>query len=94
MAKINFSHEITERRDHGRVVVNQEMVITVDFEPSNDSFEVEEVNLFQDGKHIAEISKLLDKAEGNPLQSILEAIDWAQVYAESMEPSELENQRS
>lgn len=80
MAKLSFSHEIIESRKNGRV--QQEMIVTVDYDPSEDTVDEIEVHIYQGGKHLAEISKLLDKAEGSPLYTIIESINWRSIYAD------------
>lgn len=82
MAKLRFTHDITERRNFGKKVVNQQMEVVVDYDPSTHGIDIDSVNIYQDREMVIEISKLLDKAEGNPLTTIIEAIDWNQVYAE------------
>jgi len=77
--KLEHTHEITERRKNG--VVNQRMTIRVDYDHKEDSISDIEVFIFQDGVKL-EISKLLDKAEGDPLCVMIEAIDWQQLAAE------------
>lgn len=82
MAKLTFTHEITERRNFGKTIVNQTMEIVADYDLSERSLDIEAVNIYQDGVFVAEVSKLLDKAEGNPLTTIIEAIDWDELAAE------------
>ncbi len=92
MAKLTFSHQITEKRKFGQLVVNQTMVVSADYDPEDGGIDNIEVDIYQEGKHVAEISKLLDKAEGNPLITIIEAINWGELYADSKaEPPEEEN---
>lgn len=80
MAKLTHSHNITEKRDFGKTVVNQSMEIKVDYNPQDESIEVLNVNISQNGVFICEISKLLHKAEGFPLQSMIDTIDWPMIY--------------
>jgi hypothetical protein len=80
MAKLTHSHQITEKRDFGKTVVNQLMQIEVDYNAEDESIEVLNVFIFQDGKFICEISKLLHKAEGSPLSAIIDSIEWAMIY--------------
>ena len=78
--KLEYTHEVTERRKiYG--TINQYMTIRVDYDPKEDSISDIEVFVIQDGIRI-EISKLLDKAEGDPLCQMIEAIDWRQLAAE------------
>ena len=77
--KLEYTHEITERRKKG--VVNQTMIIRVDYDSKEDSISDIEVFVTQAGVTL-EISKLLDKAEGDPLCQMIEAIDWRQLAAE------------
>lgn len=79
--KLTFSHQIIERRRFA--TVTQELFISVDYDPEEDSIGDIEVSIFQDRKFMVEVSKLLDKAEGNPLLAIVEAIDWRQLWAET-----------
>jgi len=85
MAKLTFSHQISEKRNFGKITVNQTMDVCADYNPEDGSIDNIEVHIYQEGKHIAEISKLLDKAEGNPLITIIEAINWDELYAASKE---------
>ena len=84
MAKLTHYHDITEKRNFGKETVNQRMETVVDYDPSDDSIQVSEVNIYQNGVKVCEISKLLDKAEGEPLIAIIEAVNWQQMYAEEM----------
>ena len=78
--KLEYTHEVTERRKiYG--TINQYMTIRVDYDPKEDSISDIEVFITQDGVTM-EISKLLDKAEGDPLCQMIEAIDWRQLAAE------------
>ena len=77
--KLEYVHGITERRKH--VLVSQTMIIRVDYDSKEDSISDIEVFVIQDGIRM-EISKLLDKAEGDPLCQMIEAIDWRQLAAE------------
>ena len=79
--KLEYVHEITERRKNGRVTINQTMTIRVDYDHKEDSISDIEVFVTQAGVTL-EISKLLDKAEGDPLCQMIEAIDWRQLAAE------------
>lgn len=83
--KLYFTHSISEGRDFGTKTVHQDMVISVDYDPVENSYQYPEVSILQDGKFLCEISKLLDKAEGGPLVEMLEAIDWRSLYYEQME---------
>lgn len=78
--KLEYTHEITERRKiYG--TINQYMTIRVDYDPKEDSISDVQVFVTQ-GEVTLEISKLLDKAEGDPLCVMIEAIDWRQLAAE------------
>lgn len=94
MTKLSYWHDITEKREFGKVIVNQRLEIKVDYEYENLHIEVTEVNLYQNGVFVAEISKLLDKAEGNPLNVMLENINWEDVYQDSKEESVVEKPSS
>lgn len=87
MPQVKFSHNISERR--GSVCVNQEMVVTVNYDPFTEEVEIETVDVYQGGNHVCEISSLLDDAEGSPLSKIMEAIDWKEQYASQYEPAEM-----
>lgn len=76
--KLKHTYYITEKRLFGKVTVNQEMVIQVDYD--GETIDNVEVLLFENGKYKCEISKLLDEAK--VLDVILEAIDWNQLYHE------------
>lgn len=82
MAKLSFTHWITEKRDFGKKTVNQRMDILVDYDPQTEDVEVDAVYIFEGSIKLAEISKLLDKAEGDPLYAMVNAIDWKQMYYE------------
>ena len=78
--KLEYTHEITERRKiYG--TINQYMTIRVDYDPKEDSISDVQVFVTQ-GEVTLEISKLLDKAEGDPLCQMIEAIDWQQLASE------------
>lgn len=77
--KLEYTHEVTERRKiYG--TINQYMTIRVDYDPKEDSISDVQVFVTQ-GEVTLEISKLLDKAEGDPLCQMIEAIDWRQLAA-------------
>ncbi len=78
--KLSFTHGITERRLNGKLI-NQEMIVKCLYDYEEDSTDDIEVHIYQDGKHVAEISKLLGKAEGDPLSVMIEAINWQEVAA-------------
>ena len=78
--KLEYTHEITERRKNG-LAVDSKMTIRVDYDSKEDSIDDVEVFITQYGVTM-EISKLLDKAEGDPLCQMIEAIDWRQLAAE------------
>lgn len=80
MMRLQFSHQVTEKRIFGKVTVKQEMVVSADYDRSDDSIDNVEVHLYENGSFVAEISKLLDKAEGNPLATMIEAINWNELY--------------
>ena len=79
--KLEYVHGITERRKND--LVSQTMIIRVDYDRKEDSISDPEVFIIQDGVKL-EISKLLDKADGDPLCVMIEAIDWQQLAAEQM----------
>ena len=78
--KLEYTHEVTERRKNG-IAVDSKMTIRVDYDSKEDSISDIEVFVTQ-GEVTLEISKLLDKAEGDPLCQMIEAIDWRQLAAE------------
>ncbi|MBA3673468.1 MAG: hypothetical protein H0W75_00675 [Chitinophagaceae bacterium] len=80
VVKLKQITDITEKRDFGKSIVNQSLEIEVSYDSSDESFELEYVWLYQDGVRLAEISKLLHKAEGNPLEHTLSQIDWRELY--------------
>lgn len=85
--KLMHQHFINEKRDFGRTVVNQIMYVIVEYNKAHHEVEdVIGVEVWENGKCM-EISKLLDKAEGNPLSEIIDAIDWED-YAEQYEEFE------
>lgn len=83
MKTISFVHHITEKRNFGQEVVVQSLEVTVDYDPEENKLDIRYVRLYENGKHIAEISKLLDQAEGQPLLVMIEAIDWDSLYKQS-----------
>lgn len=83
MAKLTWTHQITQKKNFGQTVINQEMVLTVDYDPKELSIDVDKIEVFQNGVLVAEISKLLDNAEGDPLKAMIESIDWHQLYFET-----------
>ena len=81
--QLTYFHEIIENRGTQRV--KQSMLITVEYFIEDDTFEVQSVDVFENGRRICEISKLLDKAEGQPLSEMLNAINWREVYMSEKE---------
>ncbi len=47
MAKLTFTHWITERRDFGKKTVTQRMDILVDYDPHSEDVEVDAVYIFE-----------------------------------------------
>ncbi len=84
MAKLSYWHEITEKRNFGKTIVNQRMEIEVDYDHEENDFNVENVYIYEAGTKI-EVSKLLDKAEGSPLAAMLDAIEWKELYYDQKE---------
>lgn len=80
MTKLTFTHEITEKRIIGKVC--QVMNISCDYEPTEGAISNVSVCIYQEGKFVGEVSKLLEKAEGNPLLTMIEAIDWSELHSE------------
>lgn len=89
MSTISFQHAITETRKGG--TVNQTMIVQVDYYPEEDTFNVLSVNIYENGRFLADISKLLHKAEGNPLNTIVESINWGELYADEIAGAEKES---
>lgn len=83
MAKLKYSCQITERRNLGKTEFIQAIEIEVAYDDQEDSATVESVNLFQNGKLVAEISTLLYKTVGDPLSAIVENVNWREIYRES-----------
>lgn len=83
MAKLQFSHQTVRKSpaNHRQV---QELLIEVDYDPQEGGIYTYEVWLMQDGKYIAEISKLLDQAEGDPMTTMIEAINWDEMYRDQI----------
>lgn len=86
--KLTHTHTTKEARKHG--MVTQAMEVAVDYDPADNSIENIEVSVYQNGLFVAEISKLLDECEGSPLSTIVEAIDWREVYSNSVQDKEEE----
>lgn len=86
--KLQFTHTVSQKRLPENV--NQKMVIEVEYDHEQDSFDVLNVDVYEDGKFKCEISKLLHKAEGNPLKYMAEEIPWADIYREMHEEKVLE----
>lgn len=80
MAKLTHSTEITEKRNFGQITVEQSLDIEVDYDEKDHTFNIENVRLYENGKFVAEISKLLHKAPGSPLDTIIANIDWREIY--------------
>lgn len=80
MKKLQFIHSITENRDFGKVTVNQKMVIEVNYDFRTHDIETLSVNIYENGKFMAEISGLLDTCQGNPLNKVIDAIDWRELF--------------
>lgn len=80
MKHLIYTSDITERRNFGKTIVNQTIAVEADFDPATEDINNIEVKIYQNNKFMAEISKLLDKAEGNPLSQIIEAINWKEIY--------------
>ena len=85
MSRLKWVHYSTKKTSKGNI--NQIMVVSCDYD-YNDDYGVGdisniEVDIYQDGKYIAEISQLLDDAEGNPLAAMLESINWHELYHET-----------
>lgn len=78
MVKLSFQHSIA-----GKKTTNQTMVVSVEYDEVHDSIEDIEVDIYEGGVYKCEISDLLNKAEGNPLISIIEAINWQEIYADT-----------
>ena len=78
--KVKLSHwtDITERRKD--YVANQRLLVEVIYDPQEQSIVVENVWIIEQNCIKIEVSKLLDKAEGCPLATILDAIDWQDLY--------------
>lgn len=83
MKTLSFVHHITEKRNFGEEVVVQSLEVTVDYDPEEKNLDIRYVRLYENGKHIAEISKLLDNAEGQPLSVMVESINWDELYNQS-----------
>ena len=76
---LTFKHCITEKRNFGKEVVTQIMDVRVTYNPEDDTIDSPEVFIYQEGK-VLEVSTLLHKAEGNPLATMLEEINWREMY--------------
>lgn len=83
--KLTHYTDISEKRDGGRTIVNQRLLIEVSYDPKENSFVVDHVWIIEQNCIKIEVSKLLHKAEGNPLNTILESIDWQSLYADYKE---------
>lgn len=80
MAKLTHSHDIIEKRNFNKTLVAQTMEIEVDYNPEDESVEVLNVNIYENGVLVCEISKLLHKAEGFPLSAMIDSIEWPMIY--------------
>lgn len=78
---LTYTHDSDENRSQG--LVKQKMLITVEYFPEENNFVVVSIDILQDGKHKVDISKLLDEAPGKPLDAILEAVNWQEIYSET-----------
>lgn len=87
--KLRKVTDITERPGgRNAELIFQSLEIFVIYDNLDQSVEVDSVYLNQNGQQLAEISKLLSRAEGNPLNAIIAAINWGEIYA-----SQYENKR-
>ncbi len=77
---VSIVHEIT---DGGKSKVKQCLVVTVNFDVEDNSLDVHSVDLYENGAFKAEISNLLDTAPGSPLDAILDAVNWQEIYSQT-----------
>ena len=80
MKHLIYTSNITERRNFGKTIVNQTIAVEADFDPATEYINNIQVRIYENNKCLGEISKLLDKAEGNPLSQMIEAINWKEIY--------------
>lgn len=74
MAKLSYYQEVVKNSK------KQIIVIECDYDPADESVNDIEVHLFDDGKYIGEFSLLLDKADGDPLSAMIDAVNWRELY--------------
>lgn len=79
MIRKEYTHTIYEKRNNGKNVVKQLMVVSVLYDNEDGALDDIEVHLYENDRYVAEISKLLDKAEGCPLNTIIDSIDWSEL---------------
>ena len=65
--------------------ITQDLVTTCEYDPYEQEIDQVEVHMYQDGKHLAEISDLLDDAEGDLLSLHLDSINWYEIYIDTVE---------
>lgn len=87
--KLSWVHDIVDTisTHTGDYTKRQSMEVVVDYNQEEDNFDVLSVFVTQ-GCITLEISKLLHKAEGNPLNAMVEAIDWKQQFADRFSKEE------
>lgn len=81
---LTWWHETVEVRKTGRI--RQKLFIKVQYD--GECITPISMELYEDGKYVAEISKLMDKAEGSPLNAMLDAINWDDLYADELASEE------
>lgn len=82
MSKLSFAHSVIIKGNNG-TRSEQQLEIVVDYNPYDDSIDDVEIYVSEHGRRVCEISKLLDKAEGDPLPDMLAAIDWRELWRDS-----------
>ncbi len=77
--KLSTYCEVLEKK--GTIPQKKRLEIEVEYCPEEDSVEeVYAVYLYINDNYKGEISNLLDKCEGRPLDKIIDAIDWRELY--------------
>jgi hypothetical protein len=74
---LSFMHSVVLNHKSGQST--QHLEIVVKYDQQDDSVDDVEVYVYENGKRLCEISTLLDKAEGCPLNKMLMAVNWREM---------------
>lgn len=74
---------------NGQTDIHQKLIITVNYNIEEDTLDVLDVFLYQNGAYLGEISGIMHKAPGDPLSALVEAINWQEIYSDTMQNLEI-----